>query len=147
MVVGLQAHQFNFLSTRKDENMATAVATQYQAIKKGGPFTVASVPRPSPGPDEVSICMKAVALNPLDWKKLYFGVMVENWPVVLGIDGAGVVDAVGQGVSNFKIGDEVFSLFGHDSRAASFQEVAVVPEMFVAKKPKNLTFEEAASLP
>ena len=42
---------------------------------------------------------------------------------------------------------EIFSLFGHDSRAASFQEVSMVPDMFVAKKPRTLTFNEAASVP
>lgn len=73
--------------------------------------------------------------------------MIESWPVVLGIDGSGIVEAVGEGVKGFKTGDEVFSLFGHESRAASFQEVAVVPEMFVANKPTDWTFEEAASLP
>ena len=108
---------------------------------------MASVPRPNPGPNEVSICLKAIALNPLDCKKLDSGFMVESWPAVLGIDGAGIVEAVGHGVNSFKVGDEVFALFGHDSRAAAFQEVAVVQEMFVAKKPSNLTFEEAASLP
>lgn len=78
---------------------------------------------------------------------MYFGFMIESWPVVLGTDGAGVVEDVGEGVKGFKAGDEVFSLFGRDSRAASFQEVAVVPEMFVANKPADWTFEEAASLP
>ena len=127
--------------------MATSTTVQYQAVQKGGPFTLASISKPTPGPNEISIRLKAVALNPLDWKKLYFGFMIENWPAVLGIDGAGIVEAVGQGVTNFKAGDEVFSLFGHDSRAASFQEVAVVPNYFIAKKPGDWTFEEAASLP
>ncbi|KAL6716889.1 hypothetical protein ACLMJK_004801 [Lecanora helva] len=127
--------------------MVTATTRQYQAVEKGGPFTFASIPKPAPGPHEVSIRLKAVALNPLDWKKLYFGFMIENWPTVLGIDGAGVVENVGEGVTSLKAGDEVFSLFGHESRSASFQEVAVVPEFFVAKKPKSWTFEEAASLP
>ena len=127
--------------------MATPTATQYQATQRGGPFTVASIPKPRPGTNEVSIRLKAIALNPLDWKKLCFGYMVDSWPAVLGVDGAGVVEAVGKGVKSFKKGDEVFSLFGHDSRAAAFQEIAVVPEKFVAKKPTNLTFEEAASLP
>lgn len=108
---------------------------------------MASIPKPKPGPNEVSIRLRAVALNPLDWKRLCFGFMVDRWPVVLGTDGAGIVEAVGQGVNKLKEGDEVFSLFGHDSRAASFQEISVVPEMFAAKKPSNLTFEEAASLP
>lgn len=127
--------------------MASETTQQYQALSKGGPFALASVPKPIPGPNEVSIRLKAIALNPLDWKKLYFGFMIESWPVVLGIDGAGVVEAVGQGESKFEVGDEVFSLFGHDSRASSFQEVAVVSEMLVAKKPRSLSFEEAASLP
>lgn len=106
-----------------------------------------SVPKPTPGHNEVSIRMEAVALNPLDWKKLYFGAMVESWPTVLGIDGAGIVEAVGEGVTRYKTGDEVFSLFGHETKAASFQEIAVVPEHYVAKKPGNINFEEAASLP
>ena len=120
---------------------------QYQALGKGGPFMTKSTPKPVPGPDEVCIRLKAVALNPLDCKKLYMGFMIKSWPTVLGIDGAGVIDAVGENISNFKVGDEVFSLFGHESRSASFQEVAIVPEMFVAQRPSNLTYEEAASLP
>lgn len=73
--------------------------------------------------------------------------MVQVWPATFGIDGAGVVEAVGQDVTKFKVGDEVFSLFGHGARAAAFQEIATVPEHFVAKMPHNLSFEEAASLP
>lgn len=121
--------------------------TQYQATQKGGPFVLASIPKPTPGPNEVSIRMKAIGLNTLDWKQLYFGFMVESWPAAFGIDGAGVVEAVGQAVTKFKAGDEVFSLFGFGSKAAAFQEVAIVPEHFVAKKPGNVSFEEAASLP
>jgi NADPH:quinone reductase-like Zn-dependent oxidoreductase len=124
-----------------------ATTTQYQATQKGGPFTLASIPKPTLGPNQISIRMKAIGLNPLDWKKLYFGSMVESWPAVFGIDGAGIVEAVGEGVTRFHPGDEVFSLFGHEAKASSFQEVAVVPETFVAKKPANISFEEAASLP
>lgn len=73
--------------------------------------------------------------------------MIDSWRAVLGVDVAGIVEAVGQVVNNFEAADEVFNLFGNDSRAPFFQEVSVVPEMFVAKKPRNLTFEEVASLP
>jgi NADPH:quinone reductase-like Zn-dependent oxidoreductase len=124
-----------------------ATTFQYQATQKGGPFTLISIPKPTLGPNEISIRMKAIGLNPLDWKKLYSGAMVESWPAVFGIDGAGVVEAVGEGVKKFQAGDEVFSLFGHEAKASSFQEVAIVPEIFVAKKPANISFEEAASLP
>jgi NADPH:quinone reductase-like Zn-dependent oxidoreductase len=120
---------------------------QLQATQKGGPFALVSVPKPEPGPNEVRITMKAIGLNPLDCKQLYAGEMVQTWPAMFGIDGAGIVEAVGKDVTKFKAGDEVFSLFGHGPRAAAFQEIATVPEHFVANKPGNISFEEAASLP
>lgn len=120
---------------------------QLQATQKGGPFAFASVPKPEPGANEVCIRMKAIGLNPLDWKQLYLGEMVQSWPATFGIDGAGIVEAVGQDVTQFKAGDEVFSLFGHGARAAAFQEISTVPDHHVAKLPKKLSFEEAASLP
>jgi NADPH:quinone reductase-like Zn-dependent oxidoreductase len=66
---------------------------------------------------------------------------------MFGIDGVGIVKAVGEGVTRFKAGNEVLSNFGGEPKAAAFQEVATVPESFFARKPENLSFEEAASLP
>ena len=120
---------------------------QYQLDKKGGSFTETSVPHPTPGPTEVCVRTKAVALNPLDWKNRNFGATVQSWPAVLGIDIAGVVDSVGESVKDFKTGDEILCLGGMDSRGAAFQEIVTVPSHYVAKKPASLTFEEAASLP
>ncbi|PGH23597.1 hypothetical protein AJ80_02378 [Polytolypa hystricis UAMH7299] len=127
--------------------MTKETTLQYQALQKGGPFALVSVPKPEPGPGEVSIRLKVIGLNPLDWKKLHIGEIVPSWPCVFGLDGAGIVEAVGHGVRDFKPGDEVFSLFGHELRASSFQEIAIVSEHFVGKRPENLTFEEAATLP
>jgi NADPH:quinone reductase-like Zn-dependent oxidoreductase len=120
---------------------------QYQVLKQGGLLTKVSVPQPAPGPNEICIRPRAIALNPLDWKIRAFGIMVESWPVVLGVDAAGIIDSVGESVKNFTIGDEVFSLCGLDNRAGAFQEIITVPSYFVAKKPTSLSFEEAASLP
>ncbi|KAL9619881.1 MAG: hypothetical protein Q9160_005528 [Pyrenula sp. 1 TL-2023] len=120
---------------------------QYQATKQGGPFALVNVSKPSPSAEEVCIRPKAVALNPLDWKNLKFGFMVQAWPAVFGIDGAGVVESVGERVTSFKAGDEVFSLAGMEPKAGAFQEIYTVPEHQVAKKPSNLSFEEATSLP
>ncbi|KAI3397977.1 hypothetical protein diail_10053 [Diaporthe ilicicola] len=117
------------------------------ATRKGGEFTVTDVPHPTPEAGEVSIRNKAVALNPVDWKKLEYGIMVDSFPAVFGADIAGVVEAVGEGVDSFKPGDEVFSLAGHSNRAGGFQEISIVPAHFVAHKPPSWTFEEAASLP
>lgn len=117
------------------------------ATRKGGEFTVTDVLPPTPKAGEISIRNKALALNPVDWKKLEYGIMVDSWPAICGADISGVVEDVGEGVNTFKPGDEVFSLAGHDNRAGGFQEVSTVPEHFVAHKPPSLTFEEAASLP
>ncbi|KAF4630467.1 hypothetical protein G7Y89_g7671 [Cudoniella acicularis] len=123
---------------------------QYQLSQKGGHFAIVSIPRPTPGPNEICIRMKAVALNPVDWKNRAMGITIQSWPTVLGHDGAGVVDSVGDSVKDFKVGDEVFALCGTDKgegdRAAAFQEIAMVPSHYAAKKPAFLTFEEASSL-
>lgn len=124
-----------------------ATSIQYQATKQGGPFAQVSIPKPAPDAHEVAIRLKAIALAPLDWKQLDYGLMVESWPAIFGFDGAGIVEAVGEGVTRYKAGDEVFSFFGPTPKSCSYQEIAVVPEAYLARKPENLTFEQAASLP
>lgn len=120
---------------------------QYQLPGQKEQFKTVPVPYPIPGSDEICIRAKAVALNPLDCKSRDFGVMVESWPTVLGVDGAGVIDSIGESVKDFKPGDEVFFLCGLNNRAGAFQEIITVPAHLTAKKPTSLTFEEAASLP
>lgn len=120
---------------------------QYVATKKGGPFAVVRGPYPTPGPAEICICNVAIGLNPLDWKNLYHGEMVKAWPEIFGIDTAGIVVAVGEDVTSFKLGDAVMSLAGHGGRAGAFQEVTTVPAHFASKKPAGWSFEEASSVP
>ncbi|KAK3368605.1 chaperonin 10-like protein [Podospora didyma] len=121
---------------------------QYVAVKQGGPFQLAATADyPVPGPDEICIRNRAVALNPLDWKNLYYGQMVKAWPEVFGIDTSGVVEVVGENVTAFKPGDAVLSLAGHGGRAGAFQDVTVVPQHFASLKPACWTFEEASSVP
>jgi NADPH:quinone reductase-like Zn-dependent oxidoreductase len=120
---------------------------QYQATKQGGPFSVVPVPKTVPREKEVSIRLKAVALNPVDYKQLYYGARIESWPALFGADGAGIVEAVGESVTKFKPGDEVFGIFGGGAKGAAFQEVATIHDVSVSLKPKNVSFEEAASLP
>lgn len=120
---------------------------RYVATQKGGPFQLLAVPRPTPGPGEVAIRLKAVALNPWDCRQVYDGALVESWPVAIGADGAGIVEVVGENVTTLEVGDEVFSLFGHGEAAAAFQEVAIVPEYHVGRKPSQLGYNEASTLP
>ena len=140
----------NHLSKKNHNQTGTNMAktsVQYQLDKKGGSFTEASVPHPTPGANDICVRTKAVALNPVDWKNRNFGATVQSWPAAFGIDAAGVVDSVGQSVKEFKAGDEILCLGGMDSQGAAFQEIMTVPSHYAAKKPASLTFEEAASLP
>lgn len=121
--------------------------TQYQLTSQGGPFESVAVPKPVPGDEEVCIRTRAIGLNPLDWKSRAFGVMIQSWPTVLGVDVAGVVESVGGSVKGFKAGDEVYALAGMSSRAGAFQEIVTVPAVQVARKPAALSFEQASTLP
>ncbi|KAJ5224966.1 hypothetical protein N7468_006191 [Penicillium chermesinum] len=69
-----------------------------------------------------------------------------SWPLVPGLDGAGVVDQVGAAVERFSPGDRVAALFAPGDRSASYQEFSVVKETSVAKIPDAWSFESAASL-
>jgi NADPH:quinone reductase-like Zn-dependent oxidoreductase len=110
---------------------------------------LAEVARPALMPDGVLVRVKAASLNPLDWKiragemKLVTGT---TFPKGVGIDFAGVVEAVGEGVSGFRPGDEVLGL-GDMFKGGAVAEYVVVPAASLALKPANLSFAQAAALP
>lgn len=107
------------------------------------------LPVPEPGPGEVLVRNLAVAVNPVDAKIRAAG----RWagvepPFVLGYDAAGVVAKVGPGVKDLKEGEEVYytpEIFGNPH--GTYAEYTPVPAGIVAKKPKNLSFAEAAAIP
>jgi NADPH:quinone reductase-like Zn-dependent oxidoreductase len=107
------------------------------------------VPEPELGADEVLIQVHAAAINLLDVKirngefKL---ILPYRTPFVLGHDVAGVVVGIGPRVRQFKVGDEVYAR-PDDLRIGTFAELVAVKEDSVAIKPRNLTMEEAASIP
>ncbi len=109
----------------------------------------AEVPEPDLRDDEVLIQVHAAGVNLIDAKvrngefKL---VLPYRTPFVLGHDVAGVVVRVGPRVRQFKLGDEVYAR-PDDLRIGTFAEFVAVKEASVAIKPKNLTMEEAASIP
>jgi alcohol dehydrogenase len=107
------------------------------------------VPEPVLREDEVLIQVHAAAVNLLD-SKLRDGefklILPYRTPFVLGHDVAGVVVRVGARVRQFKPGDEVYSR-PDDFRMGTFAELVAVKEDSVAIKPRNISMEEAASLP
>ncbi|MDN4525623.1 NADP-dependent oxidoreductase [Fictibacillus fluitans] len=104
---------------------------------------------PKPGPRDVLIEVHATSVNPVDWK-IREGYLKDNlrfsFPVILGWDAAGVVKETGSAVTKFKPGDEVFTRPATE-RDGTYAELLAADEELVAFKPKNLTFEEAASIP
>ncbi|KAJ5565482.1 hypothetical protein N7513_001724 [Penicillium frequentans] len=121
--------------------------TRYLARQQGGSLVATVTERPvAIAPMEVLIHVKAVAINPADYKMIDEGHRVNSWPLAPGLDGAGVVEGVGANVKNVALGDRVLALFTAGDYAASYQTFAVVEEKSVAKIPNSWSFENAASL-
>jgi NADPH:quinone reductase-like Zn-dependent oxidoreductase len=110
---------------------------------------VEDVPKPEPGPRDARVRVCASSVNPVDWKLRSGGqrnIVRYRLPWILGLDVSGVVDAVGAEVTRFKVGDEVWSSPRH-TRPGAYAEYMCVDERELAKKPKKLTHDEAATLP
>lgn len=117
------------------------------AIGDENQFVLGKLPIPQPQPGHVRIRVKVAAFNPVDVKSRMGLYGASGMPIVLGADCSGLIDALGDGVSQFAIGDEVYAMpFGQSSNG-SYAQYLCVPAAFVCKKPKKLTFEQAASLP
>ncbi|KAF2180868.1 GroES-like protein [Zopfia rhizophila CBS 207.26] len=120
---------------------------KYIVQAKGRPLEAATSPKPTKlQPSEIMIRLKAVAINPADVKMIDDGHRVASYPFVAGLDGAGIIEAVGDEVKNFNVGEEVLGWFAANDRGGSFQRFAVVDEWKVARKPESWSFEEAATL-
>jgi len=101
-------------------------------------------------PTDVLILLKAAGINPIDTKLRARGTFYpKDTPAILGCDGAGVVVAVGDGVTKFKPGDEVYFCAGGLGKKSTgnYAEYTVVAEHLLAFKPHSLSFAEAAAAP
>lgn len=121
--------------------------TKYLVRQRGGPLEATLAPKPSMlQPTEILIRIKAIAINPADYKMIDQGHRIASWPVVPGLDGAGVVEQVGEEAGDFTVGDRVLALFTPGDQSASFQEYAVVQGKNVAKLPSKWSLEEGSTL-
>lgn len=113
-------------------------------------FREVQLERPTPGQGEVLIRVVASGVNPIDYKirKGVAPYAMPDLPAVLGTDMAGVVESVGEGVTEFKPGDAVYGMTGGvRGLQGSLAEYQVADSKLVAHKPKNLSFREAAAVP
>ncbi|XXH02951.1 hypothetical protein Hte_009341 [Hypoxylon texense] len=131
------------------------MATHLAAIVTGKaqPLEVRERQTPQPGPDELLLQVKSVALNPIDYKCRDFGFVVASYPAVLGSDIGGIVLEAGSNTpSTFKPGTRVaafapafFTKCAPDYGA--FQQKVIVPARNVTPIPDAMSFNEAALLP
>lgn len=105
-------------------------------------------------PDEVKVKIHAFSVNPMDIAAragMLNAPFSDNWsfPLDLGWDFAGTITALGDDVDNFVIGDSVFGSLpsDHAGNSGSYGEFTTVPVNQIAKKPTELSFDEAAALP
>jgi NADPH2:quinone reductase len=119
----------------------------YQSLPIDDPRSLvdAEVPDPKPDGRDLLVEVRAVSVNPVDTKRRMAG-MKPGELKILGYDAAGVVKAVGSGARLFKPGDEVFYA-GSNQRPGTNSELHLVDERIVGRKPKTLSFAQAAALP
>ena len=132
-----------------DKGMKAVVINEF-----GGSDTLQIVhdhPIPKPDNNEIRIRIHAAGINPVDWK-IREGMLSEmfphQFPIILGWDVAGTVDAVANEDSRFKVGDAVYSYVRKPIiQDGAYAEYIVVDEDSVAHKPQSLLFNEAAAVP
>jgi NADPH2:quinone reductase len=115
-----------------------------------GPFRETEVSKPKPLPGHVLVKISASCVNPLDTKIRAgkAGHAKQPLPAVLGLDMAGVVEKIGEGVTSFRIGDEVFGMVGGvGGHQGTLAEHISADAALLAPKPNTLSMLEAAALP
>ncbi|HLJ98510.1 MAG TPA: NADP-dependent oxidoreductase [Streptosporangiaceae bacterium] len=113
---------------------------------------LADVPVPEPGAGDIQIQIKAAGINPFDAAIVRGALrdyMPHKFPLVLGMDGAGVVTAAGPGVAAFQPGDRVYGQFHRPPAGlGTYAEYSLASvDGVVAKMPDGVNFEQAAALP
>jgi len=115
------------------------------------PLRIADAPMPEPGPNDVVIKNRAIAINPIDYMQQATGYFLKNYPHVLGSDIAGTVHSVGSAVTKFKAGDRVvghaWSFMTSKPQDGAYSLYTSLPAANSAIIPPGVDFKEAAVLP
>lgn len=128
--------------------MRTIIINEFGGIDK---LTLVDTPIPKVGEGEVLIQIKAIGINPVDWK-IREGKLKDRlphqFPLTLGWDLAGVVIETGHSAKRFQVGDAVYSYCRRPTvQHGSYAAYIALPESYIAHCPKNISFEEAAAIP
>jgi zinc-binding alcohol dehydrogenase family protein len=126
--------------------MKAVALTHYLPISNPNSLLDVELPKPNPTGQDLLLRVEAISINPVDTKVRAPKMQVESVPRVLGWDASGVVEAVGSAVKQYKPGDEVYYA-GDITRPGSNAEFQLVDERIVGRKPRSISFAEAAALP
>lgn len=129
--------------------MATMMAVRFHKYGGPGVLQLEQVERPDPGPEQVLVRVHAASVNPVDWKLRQGdlkGMLDVPFPSTAGEDLAGVVEAVGEGVTALQAGDAVYAMMPIVPTGA-YAEYALLDAAAVARKPASLDFNTAAAMP
>jgi NADPH:quinone reductase-like Zn-dependent oxidoreductase len=116
-------------------------------VREKGSFDnvhVEEVNKPVIQADEILVKIVAAGTNPVDWKAVLNGYF--QMPLILGSDIAGVIEAVGSEVKNYKPGDEIIGSLEWQKQSA-YADYVATKEKFITHKPKNLSLQESAAIP
>lgn len=137
-------HTYSKMTT--DEQNIAAVLEE----PKGRLKTVVR-PIPAPGEGEILVRNYAIAANVVDWKVQEWDIIIKKYPTVLGSDAAGVVTAIGPGVTKFKTGDRVTGwaavLYTQNPDAGAWQTYTILREIATLPLPDSISFEEGSTFP
>ncbi|MGO1003763.1 zinc-binding alcohol dehydrogenase family protein [Lysobacter sp. CA196] len=126
--------------------MKAVALTRYLPIDDPQSLLDVELPAPSASGHDLLVRVEAISVNPVDTKVRSPKPQVEAQPRVLGYDAAGVVEAIGEAVTRFKVGDRVYYA-GDITRPGTNSELHLVDERIVGAAPKSLSAAEAAALP
>ncbi|KAJ2929657.1 hypothetical protein H1R20_g7449, partial [Candolleomyces eurysporus] len=116
--------------------------------QKGSDFVLdTTFPIPKPGKDEVLVKIKSAVLNPVDAKMRKFGLVYGGYPGILGLDIAGDIVELGDGVTTLHVGDRVFFAGSFVNEYSGFQEYALAEQNTTMLIPPSLSYDDAATLP
>jgi len=130
--------------------MATMKAVRIHEFGAVDVLNYEDVERPEPQAGEVLVRVQAVGINPIDVfsRKIPVpGFTAEYLPYILGWDISGSVVALGAGVAQFAVGDEVYGMPRFPGQAKAYSEYITSPVADLALKPQRLTHQEAAGVP
>ncbi|HEY6238112.1 MAG TPA: NADP-dependent oxidoreductase [Thermoplasmata archaeon] len=126
---------------------------QAVAVRKfKDPAELMDLPKPTPAEGEILVRLSAAGVNPFDWK-IADGVAETDrphvFPLILGVDGAGVVEEVGAGTKRFAVGDGVYGSFLHSPVGiGTYAQYVVAPETLgIAQIPRGVPSAQAAAVP